>query len=34
MEMRLLESLEISHADWEKITHQNAEVLLDIKIGR
>lgn len=30
MEMRLLESLEISHADWEKITHENAEKLLGI----
>ncbi|MBR4099844.1 MAG: amidohydrolase family protein [Clostridia bacterium] len=30
MEMRLLESLEISHADWEKITHENAEKLLEM----
>ena len=30
MEMQLLESLEISHADWEKITHKNAEKLLGI----
>ncbi len=30
MEMKLLESLEISHADWEKITHQTAEKLLGI----
>ncbi len=30
MEMRLLDSLEISHADFEKITHKNAEKLLGI----
>ena len=30
MEMRLLDSLQISHADFEKITHQNAEKLLGI----
>lgn len=30
MEMKLLNSLEISHADWEKITHKNAEKLLGI----
>lgn len=30
MELKLLNSLEISHADWEKITHKNAEMLLEI----
>ncbi|MBQ4119820.1 MAG: amidohydrolase family protein [Clostridia bacterium] len=30
MEMKLLNSLEITHADWEKVTHQNAEKLLGI----
>ncbi len=30
MEMKLLNSLEISHANWEKITHKNAEKLLGI----
>jgi predicted TIM-barrel fold metal-dependent hydrolase len=30
MEMKLLNTLEISHADWEKITHKNAEKLLGI----
>ena len=30
MELKLLETLEISHADWEKITHKNAEKLLNI----
>lgn len=30
MELKLLNTLEISHADWEKITHQNAEKLLCI----
>lgn len=30
MELKLLNSLEISHADWEKITHKNAENLLGI----
>lgn len=30
MEMRLLDSMQISHADFEKITHQNAEKLLCI----
>lgn len=30
MEMRLLNSLQISHAEWENITHKNAERLLKI----
>lgn len=30
MELKLLDTLEISHADFEKITHQNAEKLLGI----
>ncbi len=30
MELKLLNTLEISHADWEKITHKNAEKLLGI----
>ncbi len=30
MELRLLDTLEISHADFEKITHKNAEKLLNI----
>ena len=30
MEMKLLDSIDISHADYQKITHQNAEKLLDI----
>ncbi len=30
MELKLLNTLEISYADWEKITHQNAEKLLSI----
>lgn len=30
MEMQLLDSLQISHADFEKITHKNAEKLLGI----